>query len=140
VSAGEAEPPPPGFEPTARAPFMSHVGPILQAVEAPPGTIRLGLRVAPHHLNTMGYLHGGMAAALADSAMARALNAETGRKSVTLKMTLEYLEAVAGGAWVQADARVTARDDDLAFTLCELSAGGKPHVRASAMFRLLRRS
>ena len=63
---------PPGFVHVLRAPFINHVGPLLQAVENAPGEMCLGLRVSLVHTNTMGLMHGGMIATLCDSAMARA--------------------------------------------------------------------
>jgi uncharacterized protein (TIGR00369 family) len=129
---------PPGFEYVPRAPFINHVGPILQAIDNPPGHMRLGLNVADVHTNTMGLMHGGMAATLADSAMARSTHAQLRRRTVTLKMTMEYLDPVRLGEFLVIDARVAASDADFAHTACEMSVDGKLRVKASAVFRLLK--
>ena len=50
----------------------------------------------------MGFLHGGMMSAFADSSLAWAVWSETRQLSVTLKLTMEYLDIVRKGAWVEA--------------------------------------
>ena len=132
-----ANDPPAGFEYLPRAPFINHVGPIYQAIENPPGRILLGLRVAQVHANTMGLMHGGMAATLADSAMARSSVNLLKRRMVTLKMTMEYLDAIRVGDWLEIDGRLADHDADFAHTTCELRVGGKARVKATGVFRLL---
>jgi acyl-coenzyme A thioesterase PaaI-like protein len=130
--------PPAGFEYLPRAPFINHVGPIYQAIDNAPGAILLGLRVALVHANTMGLMHGGMAATLADSAMARSSVNFLKRRMVTLKMTMEYLDAIRVGDWLEIDGRLAEHDTDFAHTTCELRVGGKARVKASGLFRLLK--
>ena len=130
---------PPGFVQVLRAPFINHVGPLLQAVENPPGTMTLGLRVATVHTNTMGFMHGGMIATLCDSAMARALVSKLQRRTVTLRMSLEYFDAVRRGEWLEAHARLVDHDDDVARTECRVMIGDVMRARATAVFRLLRK-
>jgi uncharacterized protein (TIGR00369 family) len=130
--------PPPGFAPAIRAPFVNHVGPILQAVDDPPGCVRLGLQVAEVHSNTLGLMHGGMIATMVDSAMARAVIKATSRRVVTLKMTLEYLEAVRQGDWVEAHATVVFQDEQTATTDCDVRVGGQLRAKGLGVFRLLR--
>ena len=125
--------------PMLRAPFINHVGPIYQAIETAPGEIRLGLRVAEVHSNSMGYMHGGMIATLADSCMARAMHSQLQRRSLTLKMSIEYLDAVSRGDFLVADGRLVAHDDAAAHTECVLKVGEHIRARASAVFRLLRK-
>lgn len=132
--------PPGGFEYKPRAAFINHVGPIYQAVENAPGRMRLGLRVADVHSNTMGLMHGGMAATLADSAMARSTHAVLKRRMVTLKMTMEYLDAIRLGDWLEIEGRLVDADADFARTECELTVDGQARVKASAVFRLLKAS
>ncbi len=132
--------PPTGFASVSRAPFVNHVGPILEAVENPPDRLTLGLRVEPVHTNTLGLMHGGMIATLVDSAMARALVRATGRRTVTLKMTLEYLDAVRVGDWLEAEGVVVSRDANVAVTECSVRVAGQLRAKGTGVFRLLRAS
>lgn len=128
-----------GFVHVLRAPFVNHVGPILQAVENAPGTMRLGLRVAEVHCNTLGIMHGGMIATVCDSAMARALFTKLQRRTVTLRMALEYLDPIQKNDWLEAEARLTTEDGEVAHTECRIMVDSKMCARATGVFRLLRK-
>ena len=126
------------FEPMLRAPFINHVGPILQAKTDAEGEMRLALKVAQVHTNTLGLMHGGMIATLIDSAMARALISKLKRRSVTLKMSLEYLDAVQLGDVIVATGRLLSSEHDLAFTDCTVRVRETVKARATGVFRLLK--
>jgi uncharacterized protein (TIGR00369 family) len=130
--------PPEGFEYVSRAPFVNHVGPVYQGLGDPPGTIRLGLRVAQLHTNSFGLLHGGLISTMVDSAMARALHSMLGRRAVTLKMTMEFFEAIHLGDWAVAEGRLTSSDADIALTDCRVRVGDQTRARATGVFRLLK--
>lgn len=135
-----ASPPsPPGFVHVLRAPFVNHVGPLLQAVENPPGRMTLGLRVELVHTNTMGFMHGGMIATVCDSAMARATFTALQRRTVTLRMNMEYFDPVQKGDWLEAHGRLVDHDEDVAHTECLIVVGGKTLARSTGVFRLLRK-
>jgi len=137
-----ADPPPtipPGFVHVLRAPFINHVGPILQAIENPPGTMVLGLQVEKVHTNTMGFMHGGMIATVCDSAMARALHTRLERRTVTLRMALEYFDPIQHGDFIEAHARLVSHDDQVGHTECDVRVGGSLRARGTAVFRLLRK-
>ena len=101
---GDAEPrppPPAGFGPTnSRGAFTLHNGPTFRATSE--NDFRSGFYVTDRHCNGMGFLHGGMMRAFADSSLAWAVWSETRQLSVTLKLTMEYLDIVRKGAWVEA--------------------------------------
>jgi len=128
-----------GFVHVLRAPFINHVGPLLQAVENPPGTMTLGLQVETIHINTMGFMHGGMIATVCDSAMARSLVSKLQRRTVTLRMGIEYFDPVRQGDWLEAHARLVDHDEDVAHTECRVTVAGAMRARATAVFRLLRK-
>jgi uncharacterized protein (TIGR00369 family) len=131
--------PPPGYEYVARAPFVNHVGPIFQWAENAPGAMRLALRVEDIHANTMGYMHGGMIATLVDSCMARALHSVLQRRALTLKMGLEYLDAVKLGELVEVHGRLVSWDEQVAHTEAVLQVGGSTRAKGTGLFRLLRK-
>jgi uncharacterized protein (TIGR00369 family) len=129
---------PPGFVHVLRAPFVNHVGPLLQAVENAPGEITLGLNVATVHLNTMGFMHGGMIATICDSAMARAAVFKLNRRTVTLRMGMEYFDPVKKGDWLTAHGRLVDHDEEVAQTECLVKVGDVVCARGTGVFRLLR--
>ncbi len=122
-----------------RAPFVNHVGPIHQWIENEPGQMRLALRVADIHANTMGYMHGGMIATLVDSCMARAMHAVLQRRTLTLKMSLDYLDAVKLGDLVEVHGRLVSWDEQVAHTDAEVRVGESVKAKGTGLFRLLRK-
>jgi uncharacterized protein (TIGR00369 family) len=130
---------PPGYSYAPRAPFVNHVGPIHQWGDNPPGTMRLALRVADIHANTMGYMHGGMIATLVDSCMARAMFAVLQRRTLTLKMGLEYLDAIKLGELVEVHGRLVSHDEQVAQTEALVKVGDTVCARGTGLFRLLRK-
>lgn len=130
---------PPGFVYVARAPFVNHVGPLLQAVNDAPGEMTLGLKVDQVHTNTMGFMHGGMIATVCDSAMARSAVFLLNRRTVTLRMALEYFDPIKRGDWLTAHGRVVDHDGEVAHTECLVRVGEDIRARGTGVFRLLRR-
>ena len=103
--------------------------------------MRTGLYVLDRHCNGMGFLHGGMASAFADSALAWAVWEATGRMGVTLKLTMEFIDIVKEGSWMEAHPKVTAIDGELVHVAADLiKEDGVLAARTSAVFRVLRRS
>ncbi|NBC20897.1 MAG: PaaI family thioesterase [Alphaproteobacteria bacterium] len=129
---------PAGFELSkSRGPFTTHNGPTYRA--SAKGDMRSGLLVLDRHCNSMGFLHGGMASAFADGALAWAVWHETRRMSVTLKLTLSFLDIVRAGAWLEARPGIDAVHDELVHVHADLVTGSHKAARAEAVFRLLRR-
>ena len=143
MEPSEPGPVPPGFSPAqTRGKFTTHNGPVYRADAE--GEVRSGIRVLGRHCNGMGFLHGGMAAAFADSALAWAVWNAAGRMSVTLKLTMSYLDVVREGEWLEARPQVDGIHDDMVHLHAMLLAGdgvreGRAAGRADAVFRLLRR-
>ena len=121
----------------SRGPFTTHNGPTYRASTR--GDMRSGLLVLDRHCNSMGFLHGGMASAFADGALAWAVWNETRRMSVTLKLTLTYLNIVKAGEWLEARPTVDAVNDELVHLHADLVTRHGKAARAEAVFRLLRR-
>jgi uncharacterized protein (TIGR00369 family) len=130
---------PPGFIQVLRAPFINHVGPLLQREVNPPGTMVLGVQVAEIHANSLGLMHGGMIGTICDSSMARAAFTQLQRRTVTLRMNLEYLDPVRKGVWLEARGRLIDHDEEVARTECRVMVGETLCARATGVFRLLRR-
>ena len=129
---------PSGFVYVARAPFVNHVGPLFQAELDKPGEMTLGLKVDAVHTNTMGFMHGGMIATICDSAMARAAVFLLNRRTVTLRMNVEYFDPIKKGDWLTAHARMVDQDGEVAQTECLVKVGETVCARGTGVFRLLR--
>ena len=130
---------PPGFVYVSRAPFVNHVGPLFQAEQDAPGEMTLGLKVDAVHTNTMGFMHGGMIATVCDSAMARSTHGTLKRRTVTLRMAMEYFDPVKQGEWMEAHGRLVDHDEDVAHTECLIVIKGQTVARSTGVFRLLRK-
>lgn len=131
--------PPAGFAlSSSRGPFTLHNGPIYRANAK--GDLRSGMIVLDRHCNSMGFLHGGMASAFADGALAWAVWHATRSMSVTLKLTMNYLDIVPEGAWLEARPEVLAVQDDVVHVRADMVHNDRRQCgRADAIFRLLRR-
>jgi uncharacterized protein (TIGR00369 family) len=77
----------------------------LEAAE--PGRARLRMKVRPRHRQVHGVVHGGILAALADTAggLATYMSVPRGTRVATIEMKINYLEAVERGT-LTAEARV----------------------------------
>jgi len=123
---------------TSRGPFTNHNGPTYRA--SAPGDMRSGLLVLERHCNSMGFLHGGMASAFADGALAWAVWQETRRMSVTMKLSLAFFDIVKAGQWLEARPVIDGVDDDIVHVHADLvSPQERAASRADGVFRLLRR-
>ena len=122
----------------SRGKFSNHNGPVYEANAD--GDVRSGLFVLDRHCNSMGFLHGGMASAFADRSLAMAVWAETQKMSVTLKLTLHFLETVRLHNWLEAHPTIQSHDHDLVQVSADfLINGERLAARADATFRTLRR-
>jgi uncharacterized protein (TIGR00369 family) len=136
---GDLKPPPPGFatRPT-RGKFSIHNGPSFLATGE--GDLRSGIWVLDRHCNGMGFMHGGMICAFADSALAWAVWSATDRMSVTIKLTMEFMGIVPEGTWLEAHPEVKGVDGDLVHVMADMKTeDGTLVARADAVFRSLRR-
>ncbi len=90
--------------------------------EAARGRLILRMRVAKRHLQVHGVVHGGVLAALADTAggLAVYLQLPRGSRVATVEMKINYLESVARGE-VFADARVIRLGKNLAVVDCDIT-------------------
>ena len=91
-----------------------------EIVEVERGRVVLRMRVREHHKQVHGVVHGGVLAALADTAGGLAsYTAASGPRVATIEMKINYLEAVAGGT-VLADARVVRIGKHIAVVDCDI--------------------
>jgi uncharacterized protein (TIGR00369 family) len=94
----------------------------LEAAEA--GRAVLRMRVRPRHKQVHGVVHGGVLAALADTAggLATYVTLPRGTRLATVEIKINYLEPVDQGT-VRADARVLRKGRNFAVVDCEVLDG-----------------
>ena len=105
-------------------------------VESEPGRVVLEMRVEERHKQVHGVVHGGVLAALADTAggMATYMACRRGTRVATVELKINYLDAVEGGR-VLAEARVIRLGRHLAVVDCDLrDDGGRLVAKALLTF------
>jgi acyl-CoA thioesterase len=97
-----------------------HFGFSLIAAER--GKVVLRMRVSSKHLQVHGVVHGGVLAALADTAggLATYMACPRGTRVATIEMKINYLEAVEGGS-IAAEATVVRLGRHIAVVDCDIS-------------------
>ncbi len=88
---------------------------------AEPGRAVVRMRVAPRHKQVHGVVHGGILAALADTAggLACYMLLPRGTRLATVEMKINYLEAVERGT-LEAEAHVLRKGRNLAVVECDV--------------------
>lgn len=133
-AANNADPGVPrGFSPLGRTSgFLELIGPIYQCAEGPV----IGLRVDHRHLNGRGGAHGGLLATLADITLGytSAFSVEPAALLSTAHLSIDYLDAVPEGSWLEVRARVSRLGGRLAFASAEFSVDGALVATATAVF------
>jgi 1,4-dihydroxy-2-naphthoyl-CoA hydrolase len=85
------------------------------------GRVRMTMQVDKRHLQVHGVVHGGVLAALADTAggLSTYMACPPGTRVATIEMKINYLEAVEGGT-VTADAEVVRLGRHISVVDCDL--------------------
>src|SRR5271165_6619341 len=89
--------------------------------EVEPGRVVLHMHVDERHKQVHGVVHGGILAALADTAggLATYMACPRGTRVATIEMKINYLESVEGGI-VHAEARVVRLGRHISVVYCNL--------------------
>ncbi len=126
---------PAGFRPYDEpSPFLDRVGPLYERAGGA-GPV-FGLRVADHHCNRRGLVHGGLIVALADIALGK-----TGERSqapraslITASLTVDFVGGAGLGDWIEAECDFNRVGRRMAFGNCYITAGERRIARASGVF------
>lgn len=105
---------------------------------APEGGVRLGFRCTERHLNPAGACHGAALAAFADYAGLGAQFVVGPERLVmpTITLSLDFLDMVRLGDWVEADFRILKRTAKLCFTEMHCHVEGRPAMSSRAIFKI----
>jgi len=132
-------PVPPGFEPVLAAGFNAYIGPVLRDVSKAPGEpARFVFKPQAHHMNGGGAAHGGLLMSLADIALGfSAHEAAEGRPSTTVTLNTDFLSAGKPDETIEIRTAVVRKTRTLIFMEGELSAGGRPILTATGIWKIL---
>jgi uncharacterized protein (TIGR00369 family) len=111
-----------------------------RAVEVDAGRCVMELDAGEEHGNIIGTLHGGVLAAVADSAMGVAFAAtlEAGERCTTVELRINFLRPFDKGR-IRAVAQVVRRGRNLGYLECDLlDAAGQLLARSSSTYMVLR--
>lgn len=98
----------------------------------------IGLYAGPAHVNSRGFVHGGLIAALADNAMGLSCAQQLADVGglLTVNLTLDYLGAARQGQWLSFETEYVKTGGTLCFAQAFVRADGEPCARANAVFRV----
>jgi uncharacterized protein (TIGR00369 family) len=133
--------PPAGFVPfDSRGSAERLVGPYYCLIDS--DTRTMGFRVQPRHLNHNGVCHGGVISAFADSQSA-VLKCETPLArwvTPTINLSVDFVAPALLGAWVQSTPVLLRATAKLMFVSADIRVDGEIVARASAIYRITRRT
>lgn len=98
--------------------------------------VAVGLRVDERHLNTRGFLHGGVIAALLDIAFSDNVSARGPLGAVTENLTVQYVAKSRPGDWLEASASAVDVGRRLAHARGELRTDDRVVAFACASYAL----
>lgn len=98
----------------------------------------LGLVAAQAHVNSRGFVHGGLLSALADNAMGLSCAYKLGGRTalVTVSLSVDYLGSGQLGNWIEVRAQPRQTGKTLCFADASLYADGRLCATARAVFKI----
>ena len=129
---------PAGFEPLMRHSPLSDPWQPLYARTTEKSVI-VGLRLATPHTNSRGLIHGGLIAALADTAMGYSCAHCLGGLSslVTVGLAVDFTGSARIGQWLAIESDVIKTGNTICFAQCLAIADDVVIARANATFRVV---
>lgn len=98
-------------------PFSQWLG--IEILECEIGRCKLGLKIRPEMLNSMGKAHGGITYSLADTAFGFAVNTN-GRFAVSIETSINHIEALEAGDYITAEATLESLKNKIGFYIVEI--------------------
>jgi uncharacterized protein (TIGR00369 family) len=115
---------------------MSHIA-ALGAIYVRVSDGTMALTVSQSHGNMLGIAHGGLLATLADCALGSAVARQSGKSAVTVQMSLDYMNAVKMGDWLEAHVQIDKLGRRLIYASCLMKAGDRVMLKANAVFAVV---
>ncbi|APV49021.1 hypothetical protein BWI17_04590 [Betaproteobacteria bacterium GR16-43] len=129
---------PQGFAPLGRpGPFLEVLGPLYLPSDANVRNI-VAMRALNKHLNLRRVVHGGVLAALVDTAfgIVIGLTREPRLSTVTVNLSCDYLQSAKEGDWIEAHVDILRTGKRLVYAQGLLKVEGKAILRASGVFAI----
>lgn len=128
-----------GTQPVVRSPFIEHLG--IRVVSVGPEGAQLALPIQAEFLNSVGVVHGGVYASLADTGLGTAIYGRLppDRFAVTAEMSCRYLQGAREGTLV-CRSRVLHLGRTTAVAESEVFLGDVLQFKASGTFLVMERS
>lgn len=95
-------------------------------------------RVEERHTNRLGIAHGGMLMAFADVLMGEAGSRASGKPSVTMRMTVDFVGPAKLGDWVEGEGEVSRTTRNLVFVRARIWRGRHTLLTTSGVFNFIR--
>ena len=117
-------------------PFLEHTGAALKSFGK--GEAEVELHVKPHHLQHVGFVHGGVISTLMDNTgwYAAASNVEEGCTVMTMEIKINYLKPTSG-KYLTASAKVKRQGSTTTFVTIELEDEGSLIAYATGTYAIL---
>lgn len=129
---------PEGFEPIFMTEaFTNLIGPLYSKPDPDhPNFYLLGFRATEAHLNREEVVHGGMLATVADQAIGINMAYGSGQLNdvLTVSLSLEFISGAKAGEWIESRSLIHKANGRTRFGGCQLYAGDRLLVTASAVF------
>ena len=118
-------------------PFLEHTGAKLKSYEK--GKAEVELHTQPHHLQHLGFIHGGVISTLLDNTgwYATVSNLDKGYTAVTMEIKINYLKP-ASGKHLIATGEVKRQGRTTSFVTIELKDDGKLVAYATGTYAILK--
>lgn len=98
-------------------PFSQWLG--IEILECEIGNCKVGMKIRPEMLNSMGKAHGGIAYSLADTAFGFSANTN-GRYAVSIDTSINHIEALEAGDYITASAKLESLKNKVGFYIIEI--------------------
>lgn len=131
----EAYPVPTGFKRHERRSPMTEPWEPIYARTTEKAVI-IGLRAAAPHLNSRGFVHGGLLTTLADNAMGLScgLYLKAGSRLLTASVSVDFLSVAEAGQWIEVETTFVKPGRTMCFDQAFITADAKTCARANAIF------
>ena len=118
-------------------PYEAHNG-LVYWCDPGDGRIEVGLLAGSRHANEYGYVHGGVMMMMADAAVCMSSRWHDPKEgSVTVSSTSNFVAAAKVGEFLQTRSAVVRRTRRLSFVACEVVAGDRVCMTATAVIKRL---
>lgn len=94
----------------------------------------MALLVTNEHANMHAIAHGGLLATLADCALGSTVARKVGTGVVTVQMSVDYMNAVKEGDWLEAHVHIDKQGRRLIYASCQLKVKDRVMLRATGVF------